>query len=222
MTTQTTTTEEANKEDKVNCGLNNKNSLIPAIQESEDFIKFLIKRFDIQSTQPFIVVINKASKNALGTFANIKTEQHFTNTTEELNTITLNTLHIKKCNPYEVLAHELAHYINFCEGVKGCSSNQYHNKHFKREAERLLLTTEKGKKGYYTKDNEVFNKMVEEEFKSKPEVFNVFQNQRESKKVGSRLKLYICACGVKVRVASEEFQAKCLRCEGDFIRVEDD
>ena len=64
--------------------------------------------------------------------------------------------------------------------------------------------------------------MVEEEFKSKPEVFNVFQNQRESKKVGSRLKLYICACGVKVRVASEEFQAKCLRCEGDFIRVEDD
>jgi len=41
-------------------------------------------------------------------------------------------------------------------------------------------------------------------------------------KVGSRLRLYECQCAspVKVRVASNEFQARCLRCGGDFTRRE--
>lgn len=205
-------------ENKNSC-LNN-NSLIPAIEESEKFIKFLINRFNIKDIKPYIVVINKTSKNALGTFSNPETQQHFINTKDELNTITLNTLHLKTCNPYEVLAHELAHYINYIKGIKDTSSNQYHNKEFKRQAEALLLSTTRDKKGYSTSDNKVFNKMVKEEFKSNPSVFNVFQAQKDKSKVGSRLKLYICSCGVKVRVASEDFKAKCLRCDSEFKRVE--
>ena len=217
-TTTQTTTEQAQEENKTSCL--NDNSLIPALNESERFIKFLIKRFNIENLKPYIVVINKTTKSALGTFANTETKQHFINTTAELNTITLNTFYLKTCNPYEVLTHELAHFINYCKGVKDCSANQYHNKHFKTQAEVLLLTTEKGKKGYSTTENEVFNKMVNNEFKSNKEVFNVFQSQRDKKeKVGSRLRLYTCSCGIKVRVAKDDFKAVCLECNKEFIKV---
>lgn len=200
------------------CGLNN-NSLIPAINESERFIHFLNKKFSLSLPHNYIVVINKTRKSALGTFANPQTKQHFINSNQELNTITLNTLHIKECNPYEVLAHELAHLINHLNKINDCSSNQYHNKHFKKQAEVFLLTTERTKKGYTTKDNDVFNKMVKEEFKSKPSVFNVFQSQKEPNKKGSRLRLYICSCGVKVRVASDDFMGLCLECNGEFEKL---
>lgn len=42
----------------------------------------------------------------------------------------------------------------------------------------------------------------------------------EKKKAGSRLRLWICACDepVKVRVASDDFDATCNRCETPFIR----
>ena len=45
------------------------------------------------------------------------------------------------------LLHEVAHSINFSNGVKDCSSNQYHNAHFARVAQSLGLKTEeiKGK-----------------------------------------------------------------------------
>lgn len=33
---------------------------------------------------------------------------------------------------------------------------------------------------------------------------------------GSRLRLWECSCGIKVRVASDDFQATCGRCEGEF------
>jgi hypothetical protein len=41
-------------------------------------------------------------------------------------------------------------------------------------------------------------------------------------RVGSRLRLYECQCAspIKVRVARNEFQARCLRCGGLFSRVE--
>lgn len=220
-TTQQTTQEEQHERTQTNNNTSclNNNSLIPALQESENFINFLIKRFNIENTKPFLIVINKTTKSALGSFASKETRQHFIkNEKDDLNTITLNTLNLHECNPYEVLAHELAHYINYCKGVKDCSSNQYHNKHFKEVAETLLLSTERTSKGYTTQDNEVFNNMVTNEFKSNPAVFKIFQSQKERQRAGSRLRLYMCSCGVKVRVADDDFKAKCLKCEGEFLR----
>jgi len=45
---------------------------------------------------------------------------------------------------------------------------------------------------------------------------------RVKEKVGSRLRLYECQCPnpIKVRVASDGFQARCMRCGGIFTRVE--
>ena len=222
MTNETETTQEqtqTEQEIKETSCLNN-NSLIPALNESERFITFLIKRFNLTDLKNYIVVINKTTKSAYGTFASKETLQHFTNTNNELSTITLNTLHLKKCNPYEVLTHELAHFINYSKNINDCSSNQYHNKHFKKQAEMLLLSVEKTNKGFsLTKENEQFNKMLEEEFKPKKEVFNVFQNQKPTGKKGSRLRLYVCSCGVKVRVADDEFKALCLKCDTEFKKV---
>jgi hypothetical protein len=44
---------------------------------------------------------------------------------------------------------------------------------------------------------------------------------RAREKVGSRLRLYQCVCQppVKVRVASDTFQAVCLVCEAEFVQV---
>ena len=58
--------------------------------------------------------------------------EHFTNAKELLST----------------LLHEVAHSLNYANGISDCSANQYHNGKFKTQAEALGLKTEKGKKGY--------------------------------------------------------------------------
>lgn len=200
-----------------NC-LNN-NSIIPAINESEKFIKFLIAKFNLKIPNNYIITINKANKNTLGFFMPKEHENHFINTIQDLNNINLNTIHLKKCNPYEVLTHELAHFINHSNKIKDCSGFGYHNKHFKKTAEMLLLSVEKTKKGYnQTKETEEFNKMLLE-FKPQKEVFNIFQNTQDKKKIGSRLRLYICDCGVKIRVAKDDLKALCLDCNTEFKKV---
>jgi hypothetical protein len=73
---------------------------------------------------------------------------HFTpftpwqNGEESFNEIAFNLEHFT--TPEELLStllHEVAHSINHQNGVEDCSSNQYHNKHFKAQAEALGLET---------------------------------------------------------------------------------
>ena len=204
-----------------NYGLNH-NSFIPMLQEGERFIKFLIKRFNLPIKEDWVFTINKASPSAIGFFMPKEHRNHYTNTTQDLNNINLNTLHLKKSSPYECLAHEVAHFLNKIEGVKGCSSNQYHNKHFKKKAELLLLGVEKmGRFGYaHTTETPEFKKMLEE-FKPNKEVFNISQSNEGKKKVGSRLKKWVCGCGCIVRCAVE-LNAVCLDCNTNFKKVDDD
>lgn len=212
MKTQTT------KQGKETYGLNH-NSLIPAITESERFLKFLNERFRLNLPNNYLITINKTSKNTIGFFMPKENQEHFENHKQDLNNINLNTFYLKTNNPYEVLAHETAHFINSTKKIKDCSSNQYHNKHFKEQAEFLLLSVKRNNKGYaLTNETKEFKDMIEQEFKPNKEVFNIFQNQKERGKVGSRLKLYVCLCGVKVRVAREDFRARCLICNTDFKR----
>jgi hypothetical protein len=46
------------------------------------------------------------------------------------------------------LIHEVAHSLNFSNGIQDTSANQYHNAKFKEQAEALGLKTEQTKKGY--------------------------------------------------------------------------
>ena len=199
----------------------NNNSIIPAIQESERFIQFLIKRFNLNIENNFIITINKANKNTLGYFMPKEHKDHFINTTQDLHNININTLHLKKedVNIYEVLAHELSHLVNNSNKIKDCCGFGYHNKKFKEQAEKFLLKVEKTSKGFnHTTPTEEFILMLEE-FKPNKEVFNFCQNTNNKQKVGSRLRLYICDCGVKVRVAKNDFKALCLDCNTEFKGV---
>jgi hypothetical protein len=45
------------------------------------------------------------------------------------------------------LLHEVAHSLNFSNGIKDTSANQYHNEKFKSQAEELGLKTDKDRKG---------------------------------------------------------------------------
>jgi len=208
------------EETGLNSSCLNNNSFIPMLEESEKFIKFLNLKFSLNLPNDYVLTINKASESAIGFFMPKEHPEHFTNSTQNLNNINLNTIYLKTSSPYEVLAHETAHFINHIKKIKDCSANQYHNKHFKKSAEMLLLSVERTNKGYnQTKATEEFNKMLEE-FGAKPEVFNICQNQKEKKKAGSRLKLYICNCGVKVRCATE-LNAICQDCGSLFIKQDE-
>jgi|TARA_R100000789_G_scaffold75754_1_gene71328 hypothetical protein len=215
-TTKQQTTEEKKFEDNKTSCLNN-NSLIPSLKECERFILFLNKKFKLNLPDDYLITINKTKKSTIGFFMPKQHEEHFTNTTQDLNNINLNTYYLKEFSPYEVLTHEIAHFLNNIKKIRDCSSNQYHNKHFKTQAEKLLLKVERTtNKGYsQTSETEDFKKMLKE-FKPKDKVFNIFQNQKDKKKVGSRLKLYICECGVRVRVAGDDFKGLCLICRTKF------
>jgi len=212
--------ENAQETESETCGLN-KNSFIPMLTECERFINFLNNRFSLNLTPNYVITINKANKNATGFFMPKENEEHYTNTTQDLNNINLNTLYLKTNSPYEVLAHETAHFINNNNNVKDCSSNQYHNKHFKKQAEILLLEVKKTNKGYsQTEETELFKEMLTE-FNPKPEVFDICQNQKAKKPSKTRNKLYICSCGVKVRCATD-LKATCNTCNTQFIKDEGD
>jgi len=66
----------------------------------------------------------------------------------EIN-ITADTLKRSVEDICETLIHEMAHYKNNVAGIVDCNANQYHNKHFKKQAEQYGLTVEKMRnKGY--------------------------------------------------------------------------
>jgi len=195
-------------------------SISPSIAEIERFILFLNKRFGLGLPNNISISIEKTSPTYKGFFRPHLNPEHITNEQTALNQIVLSSYHLKN-SPYETIAHETAHFINYFQGVKDCSNSQYHNKHFKTTAEKLLLLVEKTKKGYsLTKDSPAFIEMLKE-FSPSPTAFKIFQNIRESKiKKPNRNLLYICSCGVKIRTARNEnkpLKAICSYCNTEFI-----
>jgi hypothetical protein len=69
-------------------------------------------------------------------------------TLPEIN-ITADTLKRSVEDICETLIHEMAHYKNNVNKIEDCNANQYHNKHFKKQAEAFGLTVERMRnKGY--------------------------------------------------------------------------
>lgn len=205
------------------CGLNNKidNSFIPAFIETERFINFLDTRFNLNLKNNFVITINKAGKNTLGYFMPKENKEHFSNCSQELNNINLNTFYLKNHNVYEIITHEITHLKNYIDGIKdGNYKSGYHNKHFKILAEKLLLKVERTEKGFnQTSETEEFNKMLIE-FKPNKDAFNIFQNMKESDRQTTRNKLFMCSCGFKIRCGRTDLKALCLNCNTEFKECE--
>ncbi len=195
------------------------NSIKPSIEETERFIIFLNKKFNLKLPDNLIVNIKDMNKNTKGYFMPETHDKHFENTVQSLNNISISSIHLKD-NPYETIAHEVAHFYNFVNNIKDVSSNQYHNKKFKVVAEKLLLKVERGNRGFaYTSETDEFKKMLKE-FKTNDKAFAIYQKIKENKaKSPNRNILYMCECGVKVRTAFKPFMATCQHCNTDFERV---
>jgi len=121
------------------------------------------------------------------------------------------------------LLHEVAHSMNHAEGVKDCSSNQYHNKNFKTRAESLgLETIEIQGKGYArTKlTSEGANRwnlalaVIEESLK----ITALGVGQGKPKGRNTNLASAQCPCGKKIR-ASRGVLDSGVRCDdcGDLF-----
>jgi hypothetical protein len=198
-------------------------TIIPTIQECERFISFLNTHFSLNLPNNLLINIHKTSKNTMGYFTPEQNPEHYTDSKTEnktaLNSITLSSYFLN-INPYDTLTHELAHFLNSIAKVKDCSSNQYHNKKFKAQAEKLLLKVNNTNKGYAdTQPTEEFNKMLEE-YKPNYEVFKILQEHTDKEKKGSRLYLFTCSneC-YKVRCGDRNLKAVC-GCGEPFIQVE--
>lgn len=220
-----------------------KNSILPSIQETERFIFFLNKRFNLGIQDDLIINIQETSKNAKGYFMPINHPKHYEvdknssqiltetpqdalkednpNKTTPLNLIVISSLYLKE-TPYITITHELAHYINQKDGFS--AKNNYHHKHFKQTAETLLLSVQKGKYGYnITNETPEFLEMLKE-FSPNKDAFLIFQNTNEQKKKKSRNLKYICSCvpACIIRTAKNEnkpINAVCLYCNSPFIEV---
>lgn len=198
-------------------------SIKPSIEESERFIRFLDSRFNLNLPNNLIVLIHETRPNIKGFFRSIGCSKIWKEGEQPINSIVLSS-HTLQEAPFETLAHEIAHFINFNQGVKDCSGSQYHNKYFKAQAERLLLKVERDKrKGYaYTSETQEFKEMLKE-FNPDPQAFKVFQEVSiQEQKPKGRLLLFMCPCGCKIRTARNEnkpLKAVCQYCNDYFQEV---
>jgi hypothetical protein len=225
MTQEKNTNQE---QEKVNVEITTKidNSILPSIQEIERFILFLNKKFGLSLPNNISISIEKTSPNYKGFFRPSLNPEHIKNDTIPLNQIVLSSYHLKT-KPYDTIAHEVAHFINYSNGIKDCSNSQYHNKKFKIQAEKLLLIVEKTKKGYNkTIASEDFLNMLNKEFIPSQDAFKIFQNIQERKaKKENRNLLFMCSCGCKIRTAKNQdkpLKAVCVYCDTEFKEQEQD
>ena len=210
-------------------------SIKPSIAEAERFIQFLNKRFDLGVRDDLLILIHETRPNIKGFFrgggwyqANSENSpfKRQQSNTQNIKQITLSS-HTLTDTPYETLAHELAHYVSNIRGVQDCSKNgRYHNKKFKVQAEALLLKVENcGSYGFaFTSETEAFKDMVKE-FEPNNEAFKIFQNVGEPKeKPKSRMLLFVCGCGCKIRTAKnveKPLKALCQYCGYGFEECEE-
>lgn len=126
-------------------------------QRSQLLLKELYRAFDffnerfMENELPKVVITIQESgrRNALGWFGNsFWSDKVCEDGVSEIN-FSAEFMSRSAEAILETLLHEMAHLKNAIDGVRDCTSGQYHNKHFKRTAERFGLIVERGgNKGY--------------------------------------------------------------------------
>lgn len=132
--------------------------------------------------------------------------------------INLNSLHLcrEKWQILSTLLHEMVHQwqrrLGSFSTKENPSKGNYHNREFLDMTEGFgLIHNKKGQRVAPPKGRFV-------EFLAKHDVEITEETHYERKKTTSKLKKYSCACNppVNIRVAREEFSARCNECGEDF------
>jgi hypothetical protein len=130
--------------------------------------------------------------------------------------IAVNERYLRSREPWQILGtvlHELLHAWQQDYGKPG--KPPYHNKQFRDKALELgLVIDEDGVTQYLAVSR--FKDLLMRYGVQIPE--HPLPAQR--RKGDSKLKKWACGCGVNVRVAIADFQARCLKCDGLFVRVD--
>jgi len=132
--------------------------------------------------------------------------------------IALDQVHLAS-DPYaetlDTLLHELLHSWQRRHGRPG--RRNYHNREFRRKALSLGLSIDARGCGGYAPGDTPFVNLLRRYGVEVP--LREILPQRPAARVGSKLKLYVCGCGVRVRVGRSSFNARCLDCGGRFELV---
>ncbi len=115
----------------------------------------------------------------------------------------------------ETLLHELLHAWQERHGKPSCRN--YHNKEFRDKAREFDLIVDQRGHSTCAPGDTLFRRILKQYGVDSPEVpAPLFTQLREPR---SKLALWVCACGVKVRVGRSRFNATCLDCDGPFARA---
>jgi hypothetical protein len=125
-----------------------------------------------------------------------------------------------------ILLHEVAHSLNHAEGVKDCSANQYHNKHFKSRAEGLGLKTVevKGKGHAWTEITEFGLKRWSKALKvieAALEITAISQDKAKPKSRNTNLIKATCDCENIIRTSKSVLESgvECQECGSKFAEA---
>jgi hypothetical protein len=140
--------------------------------------------------------------------------------------IGLDRSHVQHSPYWRVLGtmlHELLHSWQAHHGTSGCRN--YHNKEFQQKARSLGLVIDSRGRTQYAPGDTPFLRLLKKFGSETPEDPNSSGEALPPTNgcppsVGSKLKLYECCCGVKVRVGRARFNAQCLDCGGVFVLKE--
>lgn len=119
------------------------------------------------------------------------------------------TVHFKQFVDEISVLHVLLHEMLHASGYKG------HGKDFSQRAKSLGLL----KPWKSTTPSENLKSQLTALVQEIGEMPKGFGDITDAKKQKSRLRKYACSCGVIVRVSSDDFQSKCLKCNTQFQKV---
>ena len=139
------------------------------------------------------------------------------------NEVAINERYINSREYWQVIGtflHELLHAEQEQSGKPG--KHNYHNKAFRDRAASLGLIVDQWGHMNYSPPPSPFLDILAKYKIAVPEIPSNIATLSLSQPGNSKLKLWICNCKpqpVRVRVAIEDFQAKCLKCDTIFYRV---
>jgi hypothetical protein len=179
------------------------------IRELHRWAEEMIFEFKLEIPTPCLTV--EALRGRFGHF------RHGRNGFGLRDEIAIDRSHLKNSPRWRVLGtllHELLHSWQEHHGKPGKAN--YHNVPFREKARVLgLVINEQGRTDFNLSPVAPFIAFLGRRQVQVPPVQPVAP--AVSARPGSKLKLYECPCGVKVRVGRSRFNAKCLDCGGLFV-----
>lgn len=192
-------------------------SLCPVIAELERaFRAFCDLSFKRQMPLPVITIQTAGRKSAIGWFAMEKWQNGQPKRLPEIN-ISAEYLAHDVEDIAEVLLHEMCHYANYLNGIRDCSSSQYHNRNFKRRCESIGLVCTKSRRGWAYTELSIELREIVRRVSLDPGAFSMYRTGPQYRLVESnperRLRRWKCECKKsKVIYASRGLDVTCNKC----------